>query len=68
MRIKAITYIRSIISRCVCVCVTSPVPQKCKFSTEVVLHRWPGSPESVMLVGGFHPQQPLCQVRLGNYF
>ncbi|KAL8451322.1 hypothetical protein Emed_002050 [Eimeria media] len=37
------------------------VPSKCKYSAEVILHRWPGASESVLLVGSFRPEQPLCQ-------
>lgn len=43
------------------------LPAKCRFSAEVILHQWPGSSESVMLVGAFRPEQPLCQVRVGRY-
>ncbi|KAL8426851.1 hypothetical protein Efla_002459 [Eimeria flavescens] len=43
------------------------LPPKCKYSSEVKLHRWPGSSEPVLLVGAFRPEQPLCQVRIGKY-
>ena len=47
--------------------VAAAVPAKCRFSSEVILHKWPNSKEAVMLVGAFRPEQPLCQVRIGKY-
>ncbi|KAL8451073.1 hypothetical protein Emag_002946 [Eimeria magna] len=43
------------------------LPNICKYSAEVILHRWPGASEAVMLVGSFRPEQPLCQVRISKY-
>ncbi|KAL8273502.1 hypothetical protein Esti_002568 [Eimeria stiedai] len=43
------------------------LPAKCRYSAEVIMHRWPGASEAVLLVGSFRPEQPLCQVRISKY-
>ncbi|OEH78040.1 strictosidine synthase domain-containing protein [Cyclospora cayetanensis] len=43
------------------------LPPKCRYSSEAILHKWPGATEPVMLIGAFRPEQPLCQIKISKY-
>lgn len=44
------------------------LPAKCRFSSEAIVHQWPGSQGPVMLVASFSKHQSICQIRLDKYF